>query len=186
MRVSKEPEVRKLEILDSAMKVFARKGYEASTMKDIAKEAEVVPGLCYHYFHNKHQLYLEALSQYARECSRDFVVVFKQMDQSIGECLSSLEQLSRNQQSNFKYKDFFDKEGNELFHKELDLYMSNEIYPHMEAYLYALAERGEIHTTNIRLLARFLWGGQIAAINEESLPFQERIEFIKEMILKLI
>ena len=32
MRVSKEPEVRKQEMLDTAMRVFAEKGFEATTM----------------------------------------------------------------------------------------------------------------------------------------------------------
>lgn len=43
MRVSKDPEIRKQEIIDVAMQVFAEKGYETTTMKDIAKAADVVP-----------------------------------------------------------------------------------------------------------------------------------------------
>ena len=50
MRVSKDPEIRKQEIIDVAMQVFAENGYETTTMKDIAKAADVVPGLCYHYY----------------------------------------------------------------------------------------------------------------------------------------
>lgn len=42
MRVSKEPEVRKQEMLDTAMRVFAEKGFEATTKKDIAAEMNVV------------------------------------------------------------------------------------------------------------------------------------------------
>ena len=41
MRVSKDPEIRKQEIIDVAMQVFAEKGYETTTMKDIAKAADV-------------------------------------------------------------------------------------------------------------------------------------------------
>ena len=46
-RISKEPEVRRQEILDTAMSVFMEKGYEAATMRDIAAAMHVVPGLCY-------------------------------------------------------------------------------------------------------------------------------------------
>ena len=42
----------KRKIFETSMKLFAEKGYETTTMKDIAKAADVVPGLCYHYFKN--------------------------------------------------------------------------------------------------------------------------------------
>ena len=44
MRISKDPEVRKREMIDTAMKVFSQKGYEATSMTDLAKEMNVVPG----------------------------------------------------------------------------------------------------------------------------------------------
>ena len=36
IRVSKPPEERRQEIMDTAMRVFAEKGYEQTTMRDIA------------------------------------------------------------------------------------------------------------------------------------------------------
>ena len=50
MRVSKAPEVRRQEILETAMKLFTEKGYEATSMRDIAQACGVVAGLCYRYF----------------------------------------------------------------------------------------------------------------------------------------
>jgi TetR/AcrR family transcriptional regulator, fatty acid metabolism regulator protein len=40
-------------ILDAAVKVFARQGYDASRVGDVAKEAGVAYGLVYHYFGSK-------------------------------------------------------------------------------------------------------------------------------------
>jgi TetR/AcrR family fatty acid metabolism transcriptional regulator len=40
-------------ILDAAVRVFARQGYEASRVADIAREADVAYGLVYHYFGSK-------------------------------------------------------------------------------------------------------------------------------------
>ena len=37
MRVTKEPEVRKQEILDTALKLFGENGYEKTSITDIAK-----------------------------------------------------------------------------------------------------------------------------------------------------
>ena len=53
MRISKEPEARKQEILETAMKLFAEKGYEKTSISDIAKEIGVAQGLCYRYFPSK-------------------------------------------------------------------------------------------------------------------------------------
>ena len=70
MRISKDPEVRRREIIDTAMKVFSQNGYEATSMTDIAKEINVVPGLCYRYFKSKQELYNTAVLIYAKEKHR--------------------------------------------------------------------------------------------------------------------
>ncbi|MNW42486.1 putative HTH-type transcriptional regulator TtgW [compost metagenome] len=43
-------------LIDSALRVFSRKGFDSSTTKDIAKEAGVTDGLIYHYFASKEEL----------------------------------------------------------------------------------------------------------------------------------
>lgn len=43
-------------IIDAAYKVFASKGYKNASIKDIAKEADVTPGLIHYYFKNKEEL----------------------------------------------------------------------------------------------------------------------------------
>jgi AcrR family transcriptional regulator len=46
-------EEKRRRLLDAAVKVFARKGYHASRVGDIAEEAGVAHGLLYHYFASK-------------------------------------------------------------------------------------------------------------------------------------
>ncbi|MCR9097624.1 MAG: TetR/AcrR family transcriptional regulator [bacterium] len=48
-------EKRKL-ILDTAIQVFAEKGYPDTRISDIAKRAEIAYGLVYHYFKNKEEI----------------------------------------------------------------------------------------------------------------------------------
>jgi TetR/AcrR family transcriptional regulator, fatty acid metabolism regulator protein len=43
-------------ILDAAVRVFARKGYHAARVGDIAEEAGVAHGLLYHYFSSKEEV----------------------------------------------------------------------------------------------------------------------------------
>ena len=44
---------KRRQILDAAVRVFARQGFEATRMADVAKEAGVAYGLVYHYFGSK-------------------------------------------------------------------------------------------------------------------------------------
>jgi TetR/AcrR family fatty acid metabolism transcriptional regulator len=53
-------EEKRRQILDAAVRVFARKGFHASRVGDIAKEAGVAHGLLYHYFTSKNEV-LEAV-----------------------------------------------------------------------------------------------------------------------------
>lgn len=49
-------EDRRQQIIEGALRVFARKGFNGSTNKDIAKEVGITPGLIYHYFESKEEL----------------------------------------------------------------------------------------------------------------------------------
>jgi TetR/AcrR family transcriptional regulator, fatty acid metabolism regulator protein len=53
-------EDKRRHLLDAAVRVFARKGFHATRVGDIAEEAGVAHGLLYHYFDSKDQV-LEAV-----------------------------------------------------------------------------------------------------------------------------
>jgi TetR/AcrR family transcriptional regulator, fatty acid metabolism regulator protein len=53
-------EERRRQILDAAIRAFAKKGYHACRVSDIAEEAGVAYGLVYHYFESKDAV-LEAI-----------------------------------------------------------------------------------------------------------------------------
>ena len=52
-RITKAPEERRQEILDTAMRLFYQNGYEKTSIADIAQEMHVAQGLCYRYFPSK-------------------------------------------------------------------------------------------------------------------------------------
>jgi AcrR family transcriptional regulator len=60
-------EERRAAILDSALAVFADRGYHASSIDDIAREGGVSKALIYEHFSSKQQLYAELLEQHAGE-----------------------------------------------------------------------------------------------------------------------
>jgi len=56
MRISKDPEERKQEIIEAAMVLFEEKGIQKTSMSDIAKKLDVAKGLIYYYFRSKDEL----------------------------------------------------------------------------------------------------------------------------------
>jgi AcrR family transcriptional regulator len=56
-RKKREREMRRQQIMVAAKRVFTQKGYEKSTVEDIAREAELSPGTLYLYFKSKDELY---------------------------------------------------------------------------------------------------------------------------------
>ncbi|CAN5174700.1 TetR/AcrR family transcriptional regulator [soil metagenome] len=54
---------RKRQILDAAVRVFARQGFHACRVSDIADEAGVAYGLVYHYFRSKDEVMNELFTE---------------------------------------------------------------------------------------------------------------------------
>jgi TetR/AcrR family acrAB operon transcriptional repressor len=56
-RTKEEAAVTRKQLLKKALTVFSKKGYAATTLEDIASEAEVTRGAIYHHFGGKAELY---------------------------------------------------------------------------------------------------------------------------------
>jgi AcrR family transcriptional regulator len=56
-KISEETRPKRDAILDAARTLFAKKGYEETTIADIARAARVAVGTVYLYFRNKHEVY---------------------------------------------------------------------------------------------------------------------------------
>lgn len=52
-RITKDPEVRKLELVNTAMDLFRENGYEQTSVSDIVKKVGVAQGTFYYYFQSK-------------------------------------------------------------------------------------------------------------------------------------
>jgi len=50
-------ENKRKEIINSAFEIFGKKGFESTTIKDIAEQANVASGSVYNYFENKEDLF---------------------------------------------------------------------------------------------------------------------------------
>jgi AcrR family transcriptional regulator len=58
---SEEQQHTKERIIAAATKILAEKGYEATTLREISREAQAAPGLVHYYFGGKDELLVEVL-----------------------------------------------------------------------------------------------------------------------------
>jgi AcrR family transcriptional regulator len=64
LRWERRPDDRIGELLDAALRVFAKQGYRKTRLDDIADEAGVTKGTIYHYFDTKEALLLRVVEHY--------------------------------------------------------------------------------------------------------------------------
>jgi AcrR family transcriptional regulator len=63
-RIVKDPEERRQEIIDTSEVLFERRGYENTTIDDIAQEMHVAKGLLYYYFESKEAILDVAIERF--------------------------------------------------------------------------------------------------------------------------
>ncbi len=186
MRISKEPEVRKREIVDTAMRLFADKGYEATSIKDIAKAVNVVPGLCYNYFKSKYELFEYAITLYANECTAPLIAVLEGEEESLEIYFKKIFDIFINNDGKEKYHDFYHKNGNQLFHKQLEIILNDEFQPYMKKFIVRLNERGLLHVEDPDTVSKFIVYGQSPIVNDDSLSSEEKAKKAISMIKLLL
>ncbi|ETI87996.1 MAG: hypothetical protein Q607_CBUC00214G0110 [Clostridium butyricum DORA_1] len=186
MRISKNPEERKQEIIDTAMNLFAQKGYEFTSMRDIAKEMNVVSGLCYRYFNSKEDLYKIAVNMYAKECSAPIIEFMNKNWDDIDTFMDMLSQYFISVDGKERYHNFFHKNRNKLFHKQLESLIISIIEPHLISLLYTWKKRNLIKTNDIEYAAKFILYGQMPIINDYSILPEKKMEIVKHFILKIL
>jgi len=67
MRIIKEYEERRKEILETAERLFLTKGYTKTTVNDILKEIGIAKGTFYHYFKSKEEVMDEIIMRIIKE-----------------------------------------------------------------------------------------------------------------------
>ena len=63
MRIVKEAEIRKNEILDTAEKLFISKGYEKTSTTDILNEIGIARGTLYYHFKSKEDILIAMIDR---------------------------------------------------------------------------------------------------------------------------
>src|SRR3712207_2425068 len=60
----RQAEERRNQLVDAALRLFAEKGFEKTTIKDLTEAVGVAQGLIYHYFESKEELLFAAVDRH--------------------------------------------------------------------------------------------------------------------------
>ena len=66
-RISKPPEERRQELIETARELFMSQGYEKTMVGDIVRQVGVAQGLFYYYFRSKQDIFLAVINQFTEE-----------------------------------------------------------------------------------------------------------------------
>ena len=178
-REVKDPMVRKQEILDTAMNLFTRQGYEETSMRDIAKEMNVSLGLCYRYFDSKQILFQEAMNHYVEKCCQLFISVLQNNDLDFFQKIDQLFEILSQEKTIYEYHDFFHQPQNLSLHEELSMRICQYMIPYIIEESQKYCESHHLHIDNLESFIRFMVYGQVGLVSHQNMPNFEMIKCLK-------
>ena len=170
MRTVKDPDTRKQEILSGALKVFAQKGYDKTTISDIAKELGISQGLCYRYYASKEEIYDAAVDEYADIIVSANLKRFdsngKTLKEKIRSFSGSLKEYRKPEKDNELLYSLFHNENSQKMHDQLMMKTAAKLVPHIMKELETAKDNGEIKSADIETLSYFFVYGQLGMLLE--------------------
>jgi AcrR family transcriptional regulator len=179
IRISKEPDERRQEIIETALELFSEKSYEDTTIQDIAEKMNVSPGLCYRYFKSKTELFaatseyyaMQAVEQIKAPISKDIPAIEK-----FNLVLSRMFDFANNHQEfEARYN-----EGSKIRAILLDN-VANQWVSVMIPIIEQGIKENIFHCNNVTRTAKFLITGLVHAFHED-MPVENAQEYMSSFL----
>ena len=90
---SKKPAERRKELVDAAARLFAEKGYESTSVRDILDAVNGAPGMFYYYFKSKQDVYVAVMEDFISERMDRKCAVMEDEGQPFDERIAALRSL---------------------------------------------------------------------------------------------
>lgn len=180
-------------ILQAALKLFARRGYDGTTTKDLANSAQVAEGTLFRYFPSKKAILIEVATSGWIEILTDLLTELSEMGS-----YKAISQVMRRRMLNMQENAdllrvcFIEAQ----YHRELKESIQSEVIEKMtdvaEAFFETAMEKGIYRKTNPKIVAQVFLGmfaiagfSQETIINPDASPkaMQEMAEGIADIFL---
>lgn len=189
MRIVKDPEVRKKEILRGALKVFSKKGYDKTTITDISKELGISQGLCYRYYASKEEIYDAALEEYSDHIVNSNIKRFDDDKRSFKEKImdfsGNVEEYQTPESDDELMYELFHGENSQKMHDQLMMKTASKLVPYIKKELQTAKDNGEIKISDIDSFAYFFVYGQVGMLINES-DSQDLSARIQDLLIELL
>lgn len=130
IRVSKDPGVRKRELVDIAEKLFIKFGYEETAVSDIVKSAKVAQGTFYYYFKSKDEVLDAIIDKLIIEVKEVTKKIASEKDlDAIGRILQFSVYIRNLGEGREKLVDYLHEDKNALLHLKLEKKVIPSIVP---------------------------------------------------------
>lgn len=181
MRITKDPEERKQEILDTAMQLFYEKGYEKTSIADIARAIGIAQGLCYRYFPSKEALFDSAIDHYADTLISRLSMPLSEPRPPLRQIIETMPLIIEDDTDTY-YKTLHVTE-NQKFHDQLTLKVCAKLSTKVAALLSRAKDNGEIDIEDIDAAALFCVYGQIGILLNERWSIEEKQQRIRSFLI---
>ena len=181
-RVTKEPEERRQEILDTAMKLFYEKGYEKTSMTDIACALHIAQGLCYRYFPSKEALFDAAIDQYAQAQVDRMAVILEKKGLALTQLIEEMPTFLEAEADGSSIGRLCHGPESRKIHDQLSLRVCAKLMPLVQSLLEKAVLHGEVQLADTQAAASFCVYGQLGLLLDQALPQPERVRRIKAFL----
>jgi len=139
IRITKDPDIRREELINIAEKLFLKHGYEETPVSDIVKKAKVAQGTFYYYFKSKDEILDAIIDRYLNEVVIliEKQVIRKDID-AVEKIMSIVKESISFGQTKVRLVDYFHEEKNVHLHFK----MEQKIYPMLANPLKKIIEQG--------------------------------------------
>lgn len=179
-------EHRKKEIIVTAMKLFSEKGYEQTSMRDIARTMNVSLGLCYRYFDSKQALFNYVIDHYIVDCCSYYLKVLHDSKVGIVEKIDILFNTIEAEHIKMEYYDFFHQIENSELHEQLSIKLCKYMYPHLLEEVQKAIDDNQISLNNPEVFVSFITYGQIGILSKADVDHIEVAKILKHYVYKLL
>lgn len=188
--MAKTKEERRNEIIETAGKLFEKKGYEQTQVQDIVNEIGVAKGLFYYYFKSKDEVMEELADRYAD-------AIIDAVNKLIDKDISTFDKINRIFQifidsAEKKFGIFMGilNVKNGITHERIFFNVGKKMVPLVTELILSGNDNGECNCSDPKFITEFLVSGLFNIMNQispdEKIDYlKEKLPTIKTMILKL-